>query len=288
MGDRGADRDADHGDAPPAQVERPDRLADALADLDGHGAGRVAQEDRELLAAIAGRDVVFADGRDDRPGDRPQDLVADLVPVAIVEALELVDVDHQDADGILRPATAGEERAELVEVTPVREPGECVGRGAGFGLAMRVHPGEGGRRLDRSAGQQAMGRIRPVAGRPAGDEQCADHPAVGGQRRDEGVPQAEDRSSPAGDPFRDQLVMIEGVAAAGVSASCPRTGEHLRDGRCGHRRHSPAASLPGGSCEGNRCATARERFRDPDSRGRGRGLNLDRDRDRLAPGRAGR
>src|SRR4029079_10800430 len=138
VGDRDPDRYADRGHAQPAQVERPDRRANALAHLDRDRAGRVPQQHGELLAAVTGRDVVLADGADDRAGDRPQDLVADLVAVAVVEALELVDVDHQDANGVLGPATPGEQGAELVEIAPIREPGQGVRGRAGLGLAVRV------------------------------------------------------------------------------------------------------------------------------------------------------
>ena len=59
----------------------------------------------------------------------------------------------------------GEQRAELVEVAPVRQAGQGVGRGAGLGLAMRVGPGESGRCLDRGAGEDPLGRRRPRARR---------------------------------------------------------------------------------------------------------------------------
>src|SRR4029079_5469675 len=131
VGVRVPGRAADRGYAQPAQVERPDRRANALAHLDRDRAGRVPQQHGEFLAAVTGRDVVLADGADDRAGDRPQDLVADLVAVAVVEALELVDVDHQHANGVLGPAAPGEQRAEPIEVASVREPGQGVRGGAG-------------------------------------------------------------------------------------------------------------------------------------------------------------
>ncbi len=109
----------------------------------------IAEQDRELLAAEPGRDVVLADGAGDRPGNGAQHLVADRMPVGVVQQLEPVDVDHEDADRVLRPPPPGEQRAELVEVAPVREPRERIGRGARLGLAMRVGPRERGRCLDR-------------------------------------------------------------------------------------------------------------------------------------------
>ena len=121
---------------------------------------RVAQQDHELLAAVAGRDVVLADGRDDRAADRAQDLVAGRVTVRVVEDLELVDVDHQDADRVARAAAPGEQAAELVEVAPVRQAGQGVGRGLRLGGAMRVGTRQRRRRLDGGAVEQPPSRSR--------------------------------------------------------------------------------------------------------------------------------
>src|SRR6516225_3193319 len=86
-GDGDTDRDADASDTELAEVERPDRGPDALPDLEGDLGRRVAEEDHELLAAVAGRHVVLADGRHDGPTDRPQHLVAGRVAERVVEAL---------------------------------------------------------------------------------------------------------------------------------------------------------------------------------------------------------
>src|SRR5438445_1010147 len=138
LADRGTHRDADAWHAQPREIEPSDGRAHSLADLDRHRSRWVAQQDGELLATIARRDVVLTDRPHDRAGDRPEDLVADLMAEPVVEVLELVDVDHQDADRVLGPATPCEERAELVEIATVREPGQAVRGRAGLGLAMRV------------------------------------------------------------------------------------------------------------------------------------------------------
>ena len=57
-----------HADGP--QVEVADRLADPLPDLERHVRAGIPQEDRELLAADPGRDVLLADRGRDRAGDR--------------------------------------------------------------------------------------------------------------------------------------------------------------------------------------------------------------------------
>ena len=85
---------------------RGDRHPDALPDVRRLAGARAPQDDHELLAAVARRRVLGADGGGDRPGDGAQHHVAGGVPVAVVEALEVVDVDHQDA-GAVTAATPG-------------------------------------------------------------------------------------------------------------------------------------------------------------------------------------
>ena len=125
---------------------------------------RVAEEDGELLAAVAGRHVVLADRPGDGLGDRAQDEVADGMPVAVVEALEVVDVDHEDAERVIGPPAAGEEAAELVEVAAVRQAGQGVGRRSRLRRPVRIGAVERRRGLDRRAGQDALGGRRPRIG----------------------------------------------------------------------------------------------------------------------------
>ena len=225
------------GDAEPAQVERADRGPDALPDLERDLRARVAQQDDELLAAVAGRDVVLADGRHDRPADRAQDLVAGRVAVRVVEHLELVDVDHQDADRVARPAAAGEQAAELVEVAAVRQAGQRVGRGLRLGRPVRVGPRQRRRRLDRGAAEDPAGRRRPGVGGPARQDDRADDAVVRGQRRGQRVGQAVDLPDPAGDPLGDgcpaRLAAADAVARrSGTAASRrPATRSPRRDAR---------------------------------------------------------
>ena len=108
--DGDTDRDADRGDAETLAGRGADRGSDALADLERDVRARVAQQDDELLAAVPGRDVVLADRRDDRATDRAEHLVAGRVAVRVVEHLELVDVDHQDADRVAGATAARQER----------------------------------------------------------------------------------------------------------------------------------------------------------------------------------
>ena len=73
---------------------RVDRLAQPLGDVD-----RLAlHHDDELVAAEAGEHVVVAQRRAQATGDRLQQLVADLVAEAVVDRLEVVEVDEQHGD----------------------------------------------------------------------------------------------------------------------------------------------------------------------------------------------
>src|SRR5690606_23165703 len=72
------------------------RLADVLGDRHRLVEAGAGQGRHELLAAEPGKDrVVRAQGLADAPGRAAQDLVADQVAVLVVDALEMVQVDHQ-------------------------------------------------------------------------------------------------------------------------------------------------------------------------------------------------
>ena len=130
-----------------AEVQAADRGADALSDFDRDARVGVPQQDDELLPAEARRDVVLAHRRHDGARDRPQHLVAGRMAVGVVEDLELVDVDHEDPDGVPRAPALGEQRDELLEVAAVRQPGQGIGRGLGLGGPVRVRAGKRGRCL---------------------------------------------------------------------------------------------------------------------------------------------
>ena len=174
VGDRDADRDADRRRrrAPRGRAPRRAR-ARARRPRARRVRRRVAQQDDELLAAEARRDVVVADRRR-RSRRRPrEDLVADRVAVRVVERLELVDVDHQDADRVVGAPAARQQPAELVEVAPVRQPGQGVGRGLGLGGAMRVRPRQRRRRLDGGAVEEPPASSRTTAPRDRRDRTIA-------------------------------------------------------------------------------------------------------------------
>ena len=61
--------------------------------------GDIFQEHHEFVAAYSAAYVILAEMKSQLRGDLPQYAVADGVPVAVVDLLEMVDVDHQQRMG---------------------------------------------------------------------------------------------------------------------------------------------------------------------------------------------
>src|SRR3954469_1848019 len=107
---------------------RLDRLPDALGELRAAGEVGAGEDERELLPAPASRGVDLADGRVEDPSHRAQHDVAGRVPVAVVHALEAVDVEEDERHlAALRTCDARDlDRERLLGMAAVREPGETV------------------------------------------------------------------------------------------------------------------------------------------------------------------
>src|SRR5207244_1417665 len=75
---------------------QPAREAERVA----RAAGR--HDQRKLLAADPTSNVAGADERGQRTGDGDEDLVADGVTADVVDALEIVDVEHEQGDRVVR------------------------------------------------------------------------------------------------------------------------------------------------------------------------------------------
>ncbi len=103
--ERGGGRDADAGVREhllaAAERERPpERLQDALGDGDGVAlVAEVLAQDRELVAAEAGHQLVAANGRAQPLSGRGEQLVAGPVAEAVVDELEAVEVEEQHRHG---------------------------------------------------------------------------------------------------------------------------------------------------------------------------------------------
>ena len=123
----GRQRDADaraelDGDA--ADLERAlERVEQPEREL-GRGAavGQVAQQHGELVAAEPGQGVAAAQRLAQPGGDLPQQRVALVVAQRVVDLLEAVEVDQQQADELAAVAgRAGGAAHALVEVRAVRQ-----------------------------------------------------------------------------------------------------------------------------------------------------------------------
>src|SRR5690606_5838555 len=101
---RDADAGADADLAAADSYRRPDGQRDVARDFGDLGPRATdAQQQRELVAADTGTDVAFA-GVFGQPGRQlAQQLVAGCVPEAVVDALEVVEVEIEQGSGTLQP-----------------------------------------------------------------------------------------------------------------------------------------------------------------------------------------
>ncbi len=238
------------GTATPIDTVTPSRASATAARSRDPGLERLVrvgdrQQGGELVAADPEQRVAAAQGAAERGGDRAEDLVAVLMAVGVVDALEAVEIDDHDR-GLRAAVRPGE---GLVEGRVVAEPGERVGGGA---LAQRAHQvgraqarrGVGGEQfeeldvLDRDRPLGAAGEQEDAAGPALRDERDGDERAdsVGPERREARVGRVvagmddERLGGVAGGRVRDAS------AAAGIGEQCRAV-----DGAA-----SPRAALPSG------------------------------------------
>ena len=143
--------------------------APALVDAD--------QDHGELVAADPGDDVGRAAALLQRGADRGEQPVADRMAVEVVDALELVDVEHRER-GVLAVARAALDLALelLLEAAAVRQPGERVLLGLEPQLLLELLAL--GDVLDLA---DEVKRPAVLVGRERHREQHPDHAAVGVQ-----------------------------------------------------------------------------------------------------------
>ena len=203
-----------YADLAAAQLERRalDRAAHALGELDAV-VGVAADQQGELFAAVTGRHVGLADDRLQGGADAFEQVVAGFVAVAVVEALEVVEVEHDQGELAAVAVGLGDLVVQVVgEGAVVVEAGQAVGerRGGQRALALvlvalhaaedearQAERGETHDRLARGAGVDRLAQGGPghkEAAEPACDHQAAEleeeHRAEQ-QREDEERPQVE-------------------------------------------------------------------------------------------------
>jgi hypothetical protein len=125
-----------------------DPVDGAGGDLLRHALLGVGHDQRELVAAVAGGDVVGADPAAQRGADPPQHLVARQVAVQVVDLLEVVEVDQHQRGRLGGAAGGALDLAPelLVQRGVVEAAGQGVGlRGAGeVGVRAGVAAGDAG------------------------------------------------------------------------------------------------------------------------------------------------
>ena len=130
---RGAERDADAHRAEDLVTADLERLAGHLVDAIGHHRGvlrrlHVVEQDGELVAAVAGEGVALAQAGLEALAHLDEKLVADLVPEAVVDRLEAIEVHEEDGEAVPLAPSRPRERAldEIVEERPVGQLGERI------------------------------------------------------------------------------------------------------------------------------------------------------------------
>ena len=141
----------------------------------------MGQDDDELVAPVAGDRVDLAEFLAQQRRDRLEHLVADEVSERVIDVLEAVDIEHDDAEEVAVALAAGDLGIRDGErVAAVVHPGELVGDREPFELLERLaqlalHQAAAGDVLDRAdqrahAGKAALAELeRDVERlRPAG------------------------------------------------------------------------------------------------------------------------
>ncbi len=206
-----------------------------------------ADEHGELLAAVARRHVGVAHRVAQRRPDAPQHVVAGLVPVAVVELLEVVEVEHDERELAAVAVDLGDLVVEVVdEGAVVVEAGETVAERRGREqrlhlVVLALHPAE------EQAGEEE--EDHPEQGLP--------HDA-GRRRRAEAVVQDEEVAEPEGDGEAAELEEEHGAEEEREDEERPQVvgaeqEDEARDGaesgaESGHAtdRQSTAAQIVGG------------------------------------------
>ena len=139
-----AERGAETGFDPQLVAADLQRLPQPLEDRPGpprhaRGVAAAGQQQRELVGAEARHRLPFRDALQQAVGDRRQHLVARLVPAAVVDRLEAVEVERQQGARPVAAAQPGQPAAQpLDEELPVGQAGHRVVEGQPLDLARRL------------------------------------------------------------------------------------------------------------------------------------------------------
>ena len=211
----GGDPDREAHRADRAERRDGDLLLDALGEPERVGQAARGHDDRELLAADPADGVARAHDREEDRRDLGEDVVAGRVAVHVVDALEVVEVEHHERDG--RLVGRGDEELlpePLVERAVVPEAGQRVG--------LRLV-------LERRADVRVVDRERRRVGEPDDEPELV--------LRELLVAGAIDVERPLEAAARDER---HGDQRLGVGRACSR-----RSGRAGRARRGSRARARG-------------------------------------------
>ncbi len=148
----GKDRDAEgERDGPEAPVGQPHvqilhRQPQFLRALPRRLTGGVGKDQEELLTAVAAGEVPAPKACAEEGPYGAQELVSGRVPMGVVERLEVVDVQHDDSNGLSAPLGPLElHQKSLLHVAAVEKLGEGIVDGEGTQIASEPEVGEGKR-----------------------------------------------------------------------------------------------------------------------------------------------
>ena len=117
-----------------AQGDGLDRLAQAFGQGMGFAKGGFRQQQEKLFTAPACAQVAGAAAACQQAGHRLQGLVAEVVAILVVEALEVIEVEHdQGQRPLIAQAGAPQRRGLLIEATAVEQRGQRIALGQALG-----------------------------------------------------------------------------------------------------------------------------------------------------------
>ncbi len=228
---------------PTEMLDRPDRaelrerdlLLDALGEPESVGEPARRSDDRELLAADPADAVRRAHRGEEHPRDLGQDVVPRGVAVHVVDALEVVEIEHHEGDRRLGGRRVDELLPEaLVERAMVPEPGQRVG----LRLPLERRPDVGVVDRERRGVPEAHGQEELVLGElleaGAVDVERSLQPAAGDERDDDqrlgvgrGVGHEPDARIQLGAIREHRLAVLDGPAGDPDAVGERLVGEHL-------------------------------------------------------------
>ena len=147
--------------------------SDSLGDLLGLGNGAEGQKQREFIAPIPGGDIAGPNAGLEQLPDKGKDIITDEVAEAVIDELEMVNIDHQAGQiGAVFFGLFKKHLQVVVEGGTIDQAGQVVGLGGFFQLP--DHAIEISRAFQDYAFGGAAGRFEIILGLVEGGEELAE------------------------------------------------------------------------------------------------------------------